>query len=397
MTSGVLKLRIGGTAGHYKVSAEIDGTSTDDDLGRLPEQMRDLPALQEAILRTTASVGERAQVNLRPTTPPPGAVPGPALRGFKADGADSKGLKEIGADLFDCVFQPEIYELYKDALEAANRVDGELPIKLFVEAPELAYVPWEAMFDKRRLFHLSCSQTTPFARVATMQELDLHIYDKPPLSVLCMVSAPKNFIGTDYELRTDVEQAALDRALAPLIKSNQVKLYWTASGTRRELLNRIVKGDDGKRWDVFMFIGHGLEGNVVFEEDGGSSHEPVSADVLRALLDAKNGPKLVILNSCRGATKPEDRLASTAETLVRGGRIAAVIAMQFDISDLMGTWFSPSFFSNMMMGVSIQRAMTLTRIDLMARGLTEWISPVLYMQNKDGRVTPDAVSGAAEK
>jgi CHAT domain len=410
MTSGVLKLRIGGTAGHYRVSGEIDGTSRDDDLGDLPEKpekMREsLSALQEAILRTTASVRDRAQVNLRPTKPPPaaapptaappGAAPPGAVRGINSvDAADFKGLKEIGSRLFDCVFQPEIYELYKDAYEAA--VDGELPIKLCIEAPELAYIPWETMFDKRRLFHLSCSQATPFARVATMQELDLHIYEKPPLSVLCMVSAPKDFIGTEHELRTDVEQAALDRALAPLIKSEQVKLCWTASGTRRELKNRIVKGDEGKRWDVFMFIGHGLEGNVVFEEDGGSGYEPVSADVLRALLDARNGPKLVILNSCRGATKPEDRLASTAETLVKGGRIAAVVAMQFDISDIMGTKFSPSFFNNVTLGVSIQQAMTLTRIDLMAAGLTEWISPVLYMQNKDGRVTPDGASGSTER
>jgi hypothetical protein len=64
--------------------------------------------------------------------------------------------------------------------------------------------------------------------------------------------------------------------------------------------------------------------------------------------------------------------------------------MQFDISDIMGTAFSPAFFNNLMMDVPIQQAMTLTRVDLRRRGFSEWISPVLYMQNKDGRVVPPA-------
>jgi len=109
-------------------------------------------------------------------------------------------------------------------------------------------------------------------------------------------------------------------------------------------------------------------------------------------------PKLVILNSCRGAQfENGDRFASTAEILVRGGPIAAVIAMQFDISDIMGTTFSPAFFTNLMYNISIQHAMYLTRLDLRRQGFSEWISPVLYMQNKDGMVVRPsaAVSGGS--
>jgi CHAT domain len=399
MDSAVLKLCISGSPGAYRVSAEVNGSQASDDLGALPGDLKEsLAPLQEAILRTTESLRDQAQ-DRGPAPPPRPAAGGvAAVRGFSfGNGADSRGIQEIGARLFDCVFQPEIYELYKDHLEAARRGNAELRVKLCVEAQELTYVPWETMFDKRRLFHLSCSQTTPFARVATMQEFDLHIYDELPLRILCMVSAPNDFVGTPYELQTDVEQAGLDHALEPLKNSNQVKLCWTASGTRRELMTRIVRGDNGKKWDVFLFIGHGLEGSLVFEEDGGPGHELVSADVLRDLLDAPNGPKLIILNSCKGAKKLGDRLASTAETLVRGGGIAAVVAMQFDISDMMGTAFSPSFFSKIMLGVSIQQAMTLTRVDLKGMGFTEWISPVLYMQSRDGRVLKEGGPATTER
>jgi hypothetical protein len=396
MASTVLKLRITGTRGEYKVGAEVEGRQATDDFADLPTDFaKSLQLLQEALLRTTQSVSNRMQMR-RPAVNPPPTDGLPVRGGFTfSGGADSKGIQEIGSRLFDCVFQPEIYELYKDALEEALVNGNQVYIKLCVEAPELSYLPWEAMFDKRRLFHLCCYQPTPFARVASMRELDLHIYEEPPLRVLCMVSAPKDFIGTPYELRTDAEQAALDLALAPLTKDGQVKLCPTASGTFRELKTRIVKGDQGKRWDVFLYIGHGLEGSVVFEEDGGAGFELIPADVLRGLLEAPNGPKLVILNSCKGASKPEDRLASTAETLVRGGGIAAVVAMQFDVSDLMATKFSPSFFYNLMLGVPIQRAMTLTRLDLQAEGFSEWITPVLYMQNKNGLVRRDAGPAAA--
>jgi hypothetical protein len=68
--------------------------------------------------------------------------------------------------------------------------------------------------------------------------------------------------------------------------------------------------------------------------------------------------------------------------------------MQFDISDKMATTFSPIFFKQLMLNIPIQQAMTLTRLDLQRLGFTEWISPVLYMQNKDGTVMPprDALS-----
>jgi hypothetical protein len=391
MGSTVLRLRITGAPGAYKVSADVGGNEASDDLGQFPEKLREnLQPLQEAILRTSESLRTREPIRQRIINAKPGAAPAVPVRGFNfAEGADSKSIQEIGSRLFDCVFQPAVFRRYQEALEAAlDR--SELHVKLCVEPPELAYIPWETMFDKRGLFHISCSLRTPFARAASMQELDLHIYDKLPLRILCMISAPNEFVGTPYELQTDAEQAALDGALESLKKTNQIKLCWTASGTLRELKMRMVKGDDGEKWDVFLFIGHGREGQILLEEDGGTGFQPIAADTLKALLNSKYGPKLVILNSCKGATKPEDRLASTAEWLVKGGGIAAVVAMQFDISDFMATQFSPAFFSNLMLNEPIQQAMTLTRIDLQSRGFSEWISPVLYMQNKDGRVWQEA-------
>jgi len=414
MKSPVLKLRITGSLGAYKVSAQIADDVAEADFGRLPENLREqLEPLQRSILNTTQSLEDRLR---RRITAGQGSGSGPAnnprgsandifsdavqlalnVRSFAQNftaGADIKNIQEIGTRLFDCLFQHDVYALYKEARETAQRTPGaDLPIKLFVEPPELAYVPWETLFDKRGDFHLCCYGVTPFARTVAMQEEDLYIYDKPPIRVLGMIAAPKSFIGTPYELNADAEQAALTEALR---RSNDVKLCWTSAGTYNELTRRLAQGDNGARWDVFLFVGHGLESRIILEEDGGSGCDPLDAGILKGLLSQPLGPKLVILNSCRGAASLDgDRFTSTAENLVRGGSIAAVVAMQFDISDLMGTKFSPAFFRGLTLGVPIQRAMFLTRLELQRQGFTEWISPVLYMQNRDGLVVRPSPSPA---
>src|SRR4051812_36382138 len=269
MGSPVMKLRITGAAGTYKISAQLLDEMGEGDLGALPDNFREqLVPLQKSILRTTEGIPSKLlarkkakafelltsepRLNSTGTGLP---VRGPPLN-FTA-GADVKNIQEIGVKLFDCLFQQDVYALYRRCLSTAQKTSGaDLPIKLLVEPPELAYVPWETLFDKHRNFHLCCYGTTPFARTATMQDEDLHIYDKPPIRVLGMIAAPKSFAGTPHELNTDAEQAALNEALR---ETNDVRLCWTTAGTYKELTRRLAQGDKGARWDVFLFIGHGLE------------------------------------------------------------------------------------------------------------------------------------------
>src|SRR5438874_10622803 len=138
MASTVLKLRITGTRGEYKVGAEFEGKQATDDFADLPTDFpKSLQLLQEALLRTTQSISNRMQMRRAAVNPAP--TDGlPVRGGFNfSSGADSKGIQEIGSRLFDCVFQPEIYEVYKDALEAALVNGTQLYIKLCVEAPGL--------------------------------------------------------------------------------------------------------------------------------------------------------------------------------------------------------------------------------------------------------------------
>jgi hypothetical protein len=218
--------------------------------------------------------------------------------------------------------------------------------------------------------------------------VDTPLFREFPIRVLGFVSKPKSLVGTAAELDTDSEQAALKKVMQGLENEGKVKLCWTTDGTWNELKRRISKGDQGRSWDVLLFIGHGEKGCLAFEEEGGPGLDWIAAEDFKDLVTGPRGPQLVVLNSCRGASRVPGRFASTAETLVRGGAIAAVVAMQFEISDRMAIAFSPLFFSNLLSENPLQTAMTLTRIDLRKKGFAEWISPVLYMQNRDGMVMP---------
>jgi hypothetical protein len=53
MATAVLKLRITGASGAYRVLAEFEGAEASEDLGKLPDTLKDdLPRLQEAMLLT---------------------------------------------------------------------------------------------------------------------------------------------------------------------------------------------------------------------------------------------------------------------------------------------------------------------------------------------------------
>jgi CHAT domain-containing protein len=173
----------------------------------------------------------------------------------------------------------------------------------------------------------------------------------------------------------------------------------TVSATIRELNRRLHYPVGGKPWDVFHFIGHGGfdskrgEGFIVIQEEGGASGRELYADSLRDLLTGPHEPQLVVLNSCSGATsEPGDLFSSTAARLVLG-RIPAVVAMQFPISDEMAIKFSKLFYSYLSDGYGVRTALILTRVELRNNGFDEWVSPVLYMRTPDEPFFPNDEDG----
>lgn len=118
------------------------------------------------------------------------------------------------------------------------------------------------------------------------------------------------------------------------------------------------------------------------------------ADLLR---QARPMPRLVVLNSCSGAsTGAGDLFSGTAAALARSG-VAAVTAMQYSISDLAAVAFARGFYAALAHGRGLDEAVSAGRIAILGTSshTLEWIIPVMYLRGHDTRLfTLPPTSGA---
>lgn len=398
----VLKLTIEEGGDRCRIVAEFESSEREIEVAMLPEDFRrNLGPLQEAILQCPAA--RSTQVPLRPRIgdppEPPAADTKPALRdagGILAGGSDERMVQEIGSQLFDFVFQRQVLELYEKCFEAKKNVEPLL-IRLRVKHPGLSYVPWETLYDKKHRFYLTTSQNTPFVRTIE-DDRDLRGNGASrPIRILGMAARVKVLNGLVLDqIEVDAEQVAIKNALGDLDDGKRMKLSWIPSAKARDLNRRFLRGDEGQRWDIFHFIGHGGHdpargmGFIVVQEESGSRGARLYADDLRGFLTQPGQtPRLVVLNSCSGAQgEPGSLFSSTAAELIQGG-VSAVIAMQFEISDNMGVAFAETFYTYLVERIPLQAALAHTRAELKARQFGEWISPVLYMRGVDGEIFVD--------
>ncbi|MGB9368327.1 MAG: CHAT domain-containing protein [Xanthobacteraceae bacterium] len=380
----------------FTVSARIDGRSAEANLGVLSDQIAArLEPLQREIILTSRAVTDPVSP-ADPANDSGASDDNAPVAEPDRSRADVRIIREIGRLLFDALFQQNVFALYDETYKAALNDRKELIVRLHVDSSILAKknLPWETLFTGD--LHLCCSKNTPFSRTIALQEDSRTIATQAPLRILVVVASPK---GTRLAPLDAVrEQNALRGCLEKLERENKLKLGLTTAGTLTEIRQKIEDGDAGAPWDVLHFIGHGMAGKVALEAESGRGAEWIDAEQLRGELDAPLGPQLVIMNSCQGATSgPEDRFSSTADMLVRGGRILAAIAMQFVVSDKLSIHFSPIFYDELLVKKrSLQGAMTRTRLELRRRGFAEWITPVLYMRSRDVSILrPDAPAAAA--
>jgi hypothetical protein len=387
-----------------RIVASFEEKEREIEVPMLPDDVRlNLPLLQDAILRSPAARRPTAPISIRQEiSPQPRIGLGPLLEPPLRDaapaitGADDRIVQEIGSALFDFVFPRggRILDLYSECYQAAKDADSPLWIRLCVTHPDLSWVPWETLYDKQNRFYVTTSQYTPFARCINPDQDRKPLSSGRPIRILGMAARVKTLNGILLDaIEVDEEQANIKKALGNIDDGQRIKLCWVPSAQSRDLNRGLARGDNGSRWDIFHFIGHGgydeskQMGYIVVQEEGGPGGARLYAEDLRNfLIQPGRTPNLVVLNSCSGAqSQPGALFSSVAADLIQGG-VPAVVAMQFAISDNMGIAFSNAFYSYLADGNSIERALTHTRANLKANGFSEWICPVLYMRTADGEL-----------
>ena len=200
-----------------------------------------------------------------------------------------------------------------------------------------------------------------------------------------MIASPDDLEALDV----NAERKRLNKALAPLQNRGLVELHWLEGSTWSDLQIRLRQGE----WHIFHFVGHGTydagrdEGMVSIVSREGHSRLLTATELARLLAD-HNTLRLVLLNCCEGACAGElDLFSSTAATLVRRG-LPAVLAMQFDITDMAAIQLSEAFYTALADGLPVDQAVAVARkaISLGMPNSLEWATPVLFMRSDDGRI-----------
>lgn len=326
-----------------------------------------LPFTEEQLEIYLLKIGQRASGMRRPDSP------------------ESKAAREFGAKLFDAVFQGDLLARFRARLAEARDREAGLRLRLRLdEAPELADLPWEYLYETSRRQFLCLSKDTPIVRLLDVPDPPKPLSVRPPLRALVAVATPTD----QEELDVEREINRLRKSVEDLTARGLLTLDFLPVATLEELQRQLRRAD----YHIFHFIGHGIfdagaqEGVLLFENAMKRS-QPVTGQDLAVYLRDATTLRLVILNACEGARAGrKDPFAGVAQVLLLQG-LPAVVAMQFAVSDKAAATFAQGLYGALADGLPVDAALAEARKSVFGLGdSVEWGTPVLYLNAPDGRI-----------
>lgn len=305
----------------------------------------------------------------------------------------TKTARTVGQSLFKTLLPSEkLRTSYQLCLAQAKQQDPPrgLRVRLKIENPELASLPWEFAFDALRDQHLSLAVETPITRYLDVLVPPKTLSVEPPFRILAMIASPTNL----EPLNTEKERSRMEAATEHLTDSGRIEIHWVKGQTAFDLATELNKN----QFHVLHYIGHGgfdtsvdaegqVKGGYLSFADADDLEDQFTAEQLGVLL-AGSTLNLVVLNSCNGARSSKSNLfSSTAATLIKDG-LPAVVSMQYSITDDAAIEFSRSFYGSLAEGNPVDYAVQKSRqwIRASKQQTVEWATPVLFLRAPDGRL-----------
>lgn len=314
--------------------------------------------------------------------------------GVRALGSPQQQLaKTFGTQLYDAVFSGEVGTCFRRSIDAADEQGKGLRVRLRLgDAPGLGDVPWEYLYSTGLGRFLVLSGQTPIVRYLDLPREVPPLSVAPPLRVLVVVSSPRNLAALD----TAAEIGRIQGALADLCARGVVVVDALPVATLAELRKALRAKD----YHVLHFIGHGGfddatgTGMLAFD-DGHGAANTVSGGDLGTLLHDYRTLRLAVLNACEGARQSaSDPFSGVAQALVQQG-LPAVVAMQFEITDVAATTFSTELYAALADGLPVDAALAQARLAVFScDNDVEWGTPVLYLRARNGRIFDLTATGS---
>ena len=317
------------------------------------------------------------------------------LRKLESNRITADELIALGETLAGALFTPTVRELFVASL-AATRVEQGLRLRLLLDAPALANLPWEYLYhmpaglsgEKGRDGFLALHPRLSIVRHEAIPTPTPSVAAKLPLKLIAGLASPSDQAPLDLAAERRFVEAALTDAQpidARFIENLSVAQLEAA----------------GAGVHIFHFAGHG-----VFRADAGGGLLLSDAQGRAQFYDAERlaltlralGVRVALLGACETAKRDGLRAwNSIAAALMKVG-LGACVAMQSAIYDTSALAFNRAFYRALTAGLSLDEAVSAGRISIVNADDTssaDWGTPVLYLRAADGIVFPEAANDAA--
>jgi hypothetical protein len=302
---------------------------------------------------------------------------GPRQR--RARSTNMNSIQDFGGRLFDAVFTGDIKHLFRASLDAANRAGNGLRIRLRLpDDSSLHSRPWEFLFDTESREFLAVREHTPLVRYLPVAQPIPPITVEGPLRILVALAAPTDHPRLDVAREWEILMNALEAPVA----AGQVELRRVPGRCTFDNLRDSLRHFGAH---IFHFIGHGIPGALVLEQETGKGSE-MEATHLRSAFPSGALPQLIVLNSCSGAIGEDMPFSGLAQGFLRQG-VPAVVAMQASITDDAALIFTRYFYRDLIETGTVDASLTEARLRMQGNGHPiEWGTPVLYMRALSGQL-----------
>lgn len=293
-------------------------------------------------------------------------------------------LAATGARLYAALWRDQVRDLW---LRAQADLEGGkaagLRVRLSLSPPNVAALPWEALYDPDRGVVFAAGSRVTLARVVNL----LRYVGAPRLGVTrlplrLLAAIPEDPTG---QVDGEAEAARLQAALAPLQRGGVEPVLLGGRFGVWDLRRRLEQ----ERPDMLHVVTHGRPDGVLLWQDGEPQLAPAAA--LRVALEGAPSLRLLLLAACAtGEAVHSSPLASLGAQLLQAG-MGAVIAMQFDMAAVNAAAFSEQFYLQLVAGRcagQVDVAANYARSALYAHDGDSFAygTPVLWLNAADGRI-----------
>jgi len=304
----------------------------------------------------------------------------------------SEEIIEFGAILFGVLFDQRLIRDFAVFLNRSGDAGVRIEIAIDEDAlPDLAYRPWEfmrpAFSDEIGDLTISTHPKLLFSRRPRRREEATPIMLRPdePLRIALIVAAPDdNDLGPiEYEPLWDAIIEFKNKHPSRV----EVQLLTHANAGSLDKLLGVFKPH------VFHFAGHARflddaprkRGQIALVQRNTVAPDWRDGEQFAELF-TRHSPRIVFLDACESGMGREAFSAIAARIV--GQSIPAVIAMQYDVSNLKSIKFSLEFYRRVVTGEPIDRAVQEARRGIFLESSEQsrdFATPVLYLCASGGR------------